>query len=146
MFSPLSQSKELDTLVPSIYGGVPGSSAVKHPPAIQETQETRFDPWVRKIPWRRKWQPTPVFLSGKFHRQKSLAGYSPWSHKELVTTEQLSMHSLLDWFFGRGYAVCLTLSPWLAMGSLFISAPSAGQHPLPHGLGSLMLRLAAAAW
>ena len=54
------------------------------------------------------------------------------------------MHSLLDWFFGRGYAICLTLSPWLAMGSLFISAPSAGQHPLPRGLGCL--RLAAAAW
>ena len=36
----------------------------------------RFDPWVRKMPWRRKWQPTPVFLPGKFHRQKSLVGYS----------------------------------------------------------------------
>jgi len=38
----------------------------------------RFDPWVRKIPWRRKWQPAPVFLSGKSHGQKSLTGYSPW--------------------------------------------------------------------
>ena len=37
----------------------------------------RFDPWVRKIPWRRKWKPTPVFLPGKFHEQRSLAGYSP---------------------------------------------------------------------
>ena len=46
-----------------------------------------FEPWVRKIPWRRKWQPTPVFLSGKFHGQKSLAGYSQWSRKELDTTE-----------------------------------------------------------
>ena len=36
-----------------------------------------FNPWVRKIPWRRKWQPTPVFLLGKFHGQRSLAGYSP---------------------------------------------------------------------
>ena len=35
-----------------------------------------FDPWVRKIPWSRKWQPTPVFLPGKFHGQRSLAGYS----------------------------------------------------------------------
>ena len=42
----------------------------------------RFDPWVRKIPWRRKWLPTPVFLPGKFHRQRSLVGYSPWGHKE----------------------------------------------------------------
>ena len=44
------------------------------------------DLWVRKIPWRRKWQPTPVFFSGEFQGQRSLkAGYSPWGHKELVT-------------------------------------------------------------
>ena len=36
-----------------------------------------FDPWVRNIPWRRKWQPTPVFLPRKFHGQRSLVGYSP---------------------------------------------------------------------
>ena len=36
-----------------------------------------FDPWVRKIPWRRKWQPTPVFLPGESHGRRSLAGYSP---------------------------------------------------------------------
>ena len=46
-----------------------------------------FDPWVRKILWRREWQPTPVFLPGKFHGQRSLAGYSPWGHKEPDTTE-----------------------------------------------------------
>ena len=39
--------------------------------------ETKFDPWIRKITWRRKWQPTPVFLSGKSHRWRSLVGYSP---------------------------------------------------------------------
>ena len=44
---------------------------------LPEIQETRFDPWVRKIPWRREWQPTPVFLFGEFHRQRSLAGYNP---------------------------------------------------------------------
>ena len=43
-----------------------------------------FDPWVGKMPWRRKWQPTPVFLPEKFHGQRSLAGYSPWGHKELT--------------------------------------------------------------
>ena len=41
------------------------------------------DPWVRKIPWRRRWQPTPVFLPTECNGQKSLAGNSPWSHKEL---------------------------------------------------------------
>ena len=47
----------------------------------------KFDPWVRKIPWKRKWQPTPVFLSGESHGQRSLVGYSPWGHKEPDMTE-----------------------------------------------------------
>ena len=41
----------------------------------------QFDPWVGKIPWRRKWQPTPVFLPGESHGQRSLVGYSPWGHR-----------------------------------------------------------------
>jgi len=41
-----------------------------------QCRRLRFDPWVRKLPWRRKWQPTPVFLPGKFHQQRSLEGYS----------------------------------------------------------------------
>ena len=44
----------------------------------------------KKIPWRRKWQLTPVFLPGDFHGQRSLAGYSPQGHKELNSAEQLS--------------------------------------------------------
>ena len=64
---------------------------VKNLPAVQET---RFDPWVGKIPWRREWLHTPVFLPGKFHGQRSLEGYSPWGRKEWDTTEQLSMPSL----------------------------------------------------
>ena len=47
---------------------------VKSLPGKQET-------WVGKIPWRRKWQPTPVYLPGESHGQRSLAGYSPWGHK-----------------------------------------------------------------
>ena len=46
-------------------------------------QETRFHPWVGKILWRREWQPTPVFLPGEPHGQRSLVGYSPWGRKEL---------------------------------------------------------------
>ena len=44
-------------------------------------------PASRKMPWRRKWQPTPVFLPGESHGQRSLVGYSPWGLKELETTE-----------------------------------------------------------
>ena len=54
-----------------------------------------FNPWVGKIPWRRKWQPTPVFLPRKSHGQKSLVGYSPWCHKQLDITEWLIMHILI---------------------------------------------------
>ena len=49
----------------------------------------------RKIPWRRKWQPTPVLLPRKFHRWRSLVGYSPWGRKEVDMTEQL--HFTLFW-------------------------------------------------
>ena len=62
---------------------------VKNLLAMQET-------WVRSLgqedPWRRAWQPTPVFLPGKFHRQRSLVGYSLWGHKQLDTTERLHFH------------------------------------------------------
>ena len=46
-------------------------------------QETRVQSWVKKIPWRREWLPTPVFLPGKFNGERSLASHSPWDHKEL---------------------------------------------------------------
>ena len=52
-----------------------------------ETQEAGFHPSVGKIPWRRKWQPTPVLLPGDSHGQRSLADYSPLDHKGLDTTE-----------------------------------------------------------
>ena len=48
-----------------------------------------FDPWVGKIPWNRKWQPTPVFLPGEFHGQKSLVGYSPWDCIEFMGSHRV---------------------------------------------------------
>ena len=62
---------------------------VANEPSCQCRRHKRceFDPWVGKIPWRRAWQPTPVFLPGESHGQRSLAGCSPWGHKELDTTE-----------------------------------------------------------
>ena len=49
-----------------------------------------FDPWLGKIPWRRAWQPAPVFLPGESHGQGSLVGYSPWGCQELDMTERLA--------------------------------------------------------
>ena len=85
---------------------------------MQETERFGFDPWVRTISWRRAWQPTPVFLPGASHGQRSLEGYSPWCCKELEVNEATQQHALLiplstpsSQFFlevGNGrYIVCL---------------------------------------
>ena len=55
---------------------------VKNLPAVQETQ---IRCWTGKISWKRKWQATPVFLPGETHGQRSLAGYTPWGHKDWTT-------------------------------------------------------------
>jgi len=56
---------------------------------MKETQECGFNPWIRKMPRSRKWQPSLVFLPGKFHGQRSLVGYSSRGHKESDTTEHM---------------------------------------------------------
>ena len=100
-----------------------------------------LDPWVRKIPWRRKWQPTLVFLPGKSHGQRRLGGYSPWGHKESGTTEQLESENksrsvVSDSLWPRGL-----YSPWnspgqnTGVGSLFLQGifPAQGSnHGFPH--------------
>ena len=66
----------------SLYG-----TSGKEPSCQPKTcKRHRFDPWVGKICWSRKWHPTPVFLPGKFHAKRSLLCYSPWGHKELDMT------------------------------------------------------------
>ena len=62
-------------------------------PKCRKHKRCRFNPWIGKIPWRRKWQHTPVFLSGKFHGQRSMVGYNPWGCKESDITEQPSTHT-----------------------------------------------------
>ena len=76
---------------------------VKNLPAMQET---RFDPWVGKILWRRAWLPSPVLLPRESHGQRSLTGYSPWGHKEADTTEQLTLS-----LFSVGFVSFQTVSP-----------------------------------
>ena len=63
-------------------------------------QETQFNPWIRKISWRREWQPTPVFLPGKFYGQRSLVGYSSWGRKESDMMEHTCTHDLV-WYFHK---------------------------------------------
>ena len=77
------------------YLGFPGGSVVKNPPA----NTGAFNPCFGKIPWRRKWVPTPVFLSEKSHGQRSLVGYNPWGLKRVghhFATEQQHYFPSLD--------------------------------------------------
>ena len=77
-----------------LYQGFSRWYSGKEPPCqYKSCQSHGFNPWVGKIPCKRKWQPTAVFLPGKSHRQRSLMGYSPQGHKESDTTEQLSIHT-----------------------------------------------------
>ena len=75
----------------------PGSVAKKIPAESGDVGDLGLTPQVflrvRKSLWRRKWQPSPVFLSEKSHGQRSLVGYSPWGHKEADTTKQLNTHT-----------------------------------------------------
>ena len=67
----------------------PGGSVGKE--SICNSGDPGSIPGLGKIPWRRKWQPTPVFVPGEFHGQRILAGYSPWGHKESDMTEPPSL-------------------------------------------------------
>ena len=81
----LSQVKMSTSKKPpgSFPGGFPGSIVVENPSAnAGDTRDMGLIPWLRKIPWRRKWQPIPVFLPEIVHGERSLVGYSPWGHKE----------------------------------------------------------------
>ena len=61
-----------------------------------QCRRLELDPWVWKIPWRRKWYPTPVLLPRKSHGRRSLVGCSPWGHEESDTTEWLHFHFSLS--------------------------------------------------
>ena len=68
--------------------GLPGSSDDEESACnAGDARDNGFDLWVRKFPWRRKWQPTLVFLPGESHGQRSLEGYSPWGRQESDMTE-----------------------------------------------------------
>ena len=79
----------LQILVPMIASimDFPGGSVGKS--LCLQCGRPGFEPWVGKIPWRRKWQSTPGLLPRKSHWQRSLVGYSPWGRKESDTTERL---------------------------------------------------------
>ena len=87
------KEQKLELNVPFL--GFLGNTSGKEPTCqCRRGKRCGFDPWVRKIPWRRAWQPTPVFLPGESHKQRSLVGYRPWGPKESGTTEPLKRPSI----------------------------------------------------
>ena len=91
--------------------GFPGGSNSK-----ESACRAWFDSWIRKIPWRREWLPTPVYLPGEFYGQSSLMSYSPWGHKESNTAEWLTLSLYWFgpfpffpcWFWVKVYQFCLS--------------------------------------
>ena len=71
-----------------LYHWSPGGSVRR---VCLQCRRPGFNPWIGKIPWRRKWLSSPVFLPGEFHGQRSLVGCSPWGHKESDVTEWLTL-------------------------------------------------------
>ena len=84
--------------IPCFPGGPSGKETTCQ---CRRLKRSGFDPWVGKISWRRTWQPTPVFLPGESHGQRSLVGYSLWGCKESDMTEWLSSSSSSSLCFGR---------------------------------------------
>ena len=75
-------------MIAVVRRGFAGGTSGKEPACqCRRCERLWFDPWVRKIPWRRERLPTPVFLAGKSHEQRSLVCYSPWGQKETHMTE-----------------------------------------------------------
>ena len=93
-----------------------------------------FDPQLGKIPWRWKWPPTPVFLPGKSHGQRSLVGYSSWGHEESDMTEQLTLSHYWTYFFYflavLGLCCCVGFSLVVVHGPLTVVASLVVEHRL----------------
>ena len=106
---------------------------VKNVPSVQET---RFDPWIRKIPWRRKWLPTQVLLPGEFHGQRSLVDSSPWGCRvrhDWVTSTLTHTHThafslllfklfhLWPWVTLSFFSCALLTSLWIFLSTVLLS-------------------------
>ena len=88
--SPFLQNKRFATMIGFKPRWHSGKESVWQ---CRSHRRLEFKPWVGKIPWRRKWQSTPVFLPGESHGQRSLVGYSPWGCKESDTIEHTHTHT-----------------------------------------------------
>ena len=108
-----------DTVV-RLWGFPGGSSGKESTCPCRRLRRSGFNSWVGKILRRRNWQPTPVFLPGEFHGQRSLVGRLPWGPKESDTSEQLRTH--VQWGFEQALAPhCWLNSPALSELPYFLA-------------------------
>ena len=135
--------------------GFPGGSTVKSPPAMQETWFGKFDPWVGKIAWRRKWWFTPVFLPGKAHGQKSLASYRVGVIKESDTSERLNSNDKMSvsFYFCHPPRLVCSVPPLIQRSCLENPrdqgawwVPAMGSHGVGHDWSDLAAAAAALIW
>ena len=93
--------------------GFPGGVSGKEPTCqCRRHKRCGFDPWVRKIPWRRAWQSTPAFLPGKSHAQRSLVGYSPWVSESLTRLSNSAHRVILKTGCGKVFKVPRLAKSW----------------------------------
>ena len=98
LLGSLLGTKETHLFIYSL-GFPSGTSGKESACQCRRHKRHRFDPWVGKLSQSRKWQPTPIFLPGKFHGQRSLSGYSPWGHKESDMAEHTHTHTHVYFIF-----------------------------------------------
>ena len=114
--SPLKKKILFDWSIAGL--GFPGGSVVKNLPA---KQEMRVPPLGQEAPWRRKWPPTPVFLPGESHGQRSLQGYSPWGHRRVwydsatKQQEQLAYGVVLILLYSRVIQLCIYIYTFICI-------------------------------
>ena len=101
-----------------------------------------INPWVRKIPWRRKWQPIPVLLLGKSHGQKNLVGYSPWGCTESYMMYSIYLH--IHKYLAIGWA--LKGPPRAERDRIPAQGPGGRHSGFPQGSGTVPPPLEALAW
>ena len=95
---------------------------------------------IEKIPWSRKWQPTPVFSPGKSHGQRSLAGYSPWGCKESDMTQRLnSINKIKNLNYINTCQITLTICLVHISKLLWVSVESRDQYTFSDALSSAAL-------
>ena len=105
------------------YAFLGGTNGKEPACQFKRCKRPRFDLWVTKIPWRREWQPTPVFLPGEFHGQRSLVGYTPWGHKESDTTWVINTHTHTIFYIHSRQIVPgpVNMCPFLGTSMIFYS-------------------------